>query len=169
MTVTTPQKAFSKSREILDGCQLSTPFTNEQAHAVAEMLAASEPWLSLNFSVAALATYLTREDPSLRRYLVSVDEHPAGVICVRHPWLRGPYIELLGVSPEQRGKGIGKKLLAWAEREARCESRNLWVVASSFNHPALHLYQSLGFHPIGPIPGLVSPEHDEILLRKRLS
>jgi diamine N-acetyltransferase len=164
-----PQKAFCQSTATLQGCQLSSQLTDEQAQQVAEMLAASEPWLSLNFSAASLAGYLRREDAALHRYLVSVDGKVAGIICVRHPWLRGPYIELLGVSPNQRGKGIGKQVLAWVEAEARRESKNLWVLTSSFNHQAQKFYQSLGFYPIGPIQGLVSPEHDEILLRKVIS
>ena len=168
MTTNTPQKAFSKTKENLDGCQLSTPFTDGQALAVAEMLATSEPWMSLKFSVTSLAAYLTREDAALRRYAVSVDGNLAGVICVRYPWLRGPYIELLGLFPNYRGKGLGRQVLAWAETEARRESRNLWVLTSSFNHQALSFYQSLGFYPIGPIQGLVAPEYDEILLRKNL-
>ncbi len=166
--MTTPRKAYSQPTEILEGCQLSTPLTNEQARIVAQMLAASEPWASLKFSADALRGYLMRDDPALRRYLVSVDGDLAGVVCVRHPWLRGPYIELLGMFPDYRGRGIGKQVLAWVEKEARLESKNLWVVASSFNLQALSFYQSLGFYPIGPIQGLVSPEHDEILLRKRL-
>ena len=166
--MTTPRKAYSQPMETLEGCQLSTPLTEEQARAVAQMLAASEPWASLKFSADALRGYLMRDDPALRRYLVSVDHDLAGVVCVRHPWLRGPYIELLGMFPNYRGRGIGKQVLAWAEKEARLESKNLWVVASSFNRQALSFYQSLGFYPIGPIQGLVSPEHDEILLRKRL-
>lgn len=168
MTINSPRKAFSKCIENLEACQLSTPLTNEQAIALAEMLSISEPWVSLKFSVTALTSYLSREDASLRRYVIFVDANLAGVICVRHPWLRGPYIELLGMFPNYRGKGIGKQVLAWAETEARCEAKNLWVMASSFNHQALNFYQSLGFHPIGPIQGLVTPEYDEILLRKCL-
>ena len=148
---------------------MSASFTHEQARAIAEVLAASEPWLTLNFSPASLANYLIRDDAALRRYAVFVDDQLAGVICVRYPWLRGPYIELLGLFPECRGKGIGKQLLAWAETEARREAANLWVVASSFNHQALSFYQDLGFYPIGPMQGLVSPGQDEILLRKRLT
>lgn len=167
--MSTTQKAFSQSVEVLASCQLSLPLDDEQAQAVAKMLAISEPWVSLNFSATALANYLTRDDAALRRYLISVDDNLAGVICVRSPWLRGPYIELLGLSPDYRGQGIGKQVLAWAETEARREAKNLWVVTSSFNHQALNFYQSLGFSPIGPIQGLVTPEHDEILLRKCLS
>ena len=165
----TPRKAFSKAVENLDSCQLSTPMTNEQVLAVAEMLSISEPWIRLKFSAASLASYLIREDAALRRYVVSAEGNLAGVICIRHPWLRGPYSELLGLFPDYRGKGIGKQVLAWAETEARCEAKNLWVVASSFNHQALSFYQRLGFYPIGPIQGLVTPEYDEILLRKCLT
>jgi len=155
--------------EDLAGCQLSTSLTNAQVLAVAEMLSISEPWMTLKFSATSLAGYLTRDDPSLRRYVVSVDGNLAGIICIRNPWLRGPYIELLGFFPNHRGKGIGKQVLAWAEAEARRESKNLWVAASSFNRQALNFYQRLGFQPIGPIQGLVTPEHDEILLRKCLT
>lgn len=168
MTMSAPQKAFGQVEENLDGCRLSASMTGEQANEVAKMLAVSEPWASLKFSATALASYLTRDDAALRRYVISVDDDLVGVICVRHPWLRGPYIELLGLSPNHRGKGIGKQVVAWAEIEARREAKNLWVVASSFNHQALNFYQSLGFYQIGPIQGLVSPEHDEILLRKVL-
>ena len=168
MTKNAAQKAFGKAKEELDGCRLSGPVTGEQALVIAEVLSISEPWLSLKFSAAALAKYLMRDDAALHRYVIAVDGKPAGVICVRYPWLRGPYIELFGVSPEQRGKGIGKQVLAWAEAEASREAKNLWVLTSSFNHKALSFYQSQGFHPIGPIQGLVTPEHDEILLRKCL-
>ena len=75
-------------------------------------------------------------------------------------------IELLGLFPDFRGLGIGKQVVSWAEAEARREAKNLWVIASSFNHPAIKFYQDLGFKQIGSIQGLVTPEHDEILLRK---
>jgi ribosomal protein S18 acetylase RimI-like enzyme len=163
-----PQKAFSNPTENLEGCQLSSLMTAEHALEIAEMLAASEPWVSLKFSAASLAGYLSRDDAALRRYAILVDGNVAGIICVRHPWLRGPYIELIGVSPSHRGKGIGKQVLAWAETEARRESKNLWVLTSSFNYEAQKFYLGLGFYSIGPIQGLVSPEHDEILLRKIL-
>jgi len=165
----TLKKAFSTDIYSFDNCQLSSPLTNEQALAIAQMLSISDPWKKLNFSTSALSNYLMREDTSLRRYSVFENGNLVGVICVRHPWLRGPYIELLGLFPNSRGKGIGKQLIAWVETEARREAKNLWVVASSFNHQALNFYQSLGFYPIGPIQGLVTPEYDEILLRKCLT
>ncbi|HKB59212.1 MAG TPA: GNAT family N-acetyltransferase [Gallionellaceae bacterium] len=160
---------FAQPAVPLEACALSAPPTPQQAQAVAEMLAASEPWATLKFPAAALAHYLTRDDPALRRYVISVEGEVAGIICVRHPWLRGPYIELLGLSPHLRGKGIGRQVMNWAESEARQGAKNLWVVASAFNHRALAFYGSLGFHPIATLPDLVSPGQDEILLRKPLA
>ncbi len=165
----TPQKAFGRDIECLDSAQLSKNLTEQQAIEIAEMLSISDPWKTLKFSTSTLVNYLMREDPSLRRYGVSDKGTLVGIICIRHPWLRGPYIELLGLFPSARGKGIGKKLIAWAETEARREAKNLWVIASSFNLQALNFYQRLGFYPIGTLQGLVTPEYDEILLRKSLS
>ena len=93
----------------------------------------------------------------------------AGVICIRYPWLLGPYIELLGLKPEYRGLGIGRQIIEWAEKEARRESKNLWVLSSSFNLDALEFYKKRGFFNIGVIEGLVNSKYDEILLRKCLS
>ena len=159
-------KAFSKPVEYLDNCCLTTLKSSEAALKIAEMLSVSEPWLTLKFSANSLSNYLTREDAALHRFAITVDDILAGIICVRHPWLRGPYIELLGLFPDFRGSGIGKQVVAWAETEARCEAKNLWVIASSFNQPAIKFYQDFGFKQIGSIPGLVTTEHDEILLRK---
>lgn len=166
MSTNATSKAFSKPQEALAGCQLTTPITAEQAQTIGAALALSEPWATLKISATSLANYLMRDDPALHRYAVTVNGELAGVICIRSPWLRGPYIELLGLFPNARGKGIGKQVMNWAESEARRESKNLWVVASSFNQQALSFYESFGFTRIGAIPGLVSPEHDEILLRK---
>lgn len=158
--------AFSQAEETLKHCRLTQTLSPAQATVLAELLAASEPWLTLNVSTAALAKYLLRTDPALTRYAVEVEGVLAGVICLRYPWLRGPYIELLGLAAGFRGLGIGGELLAWAETQARLECKNLWVVTSAFNHKALQFYRHHGFGQVGLLPDLVLPGHDEILLRK---
>jgi GNAT superfamily N-acetyltransferase len=158
--------AFSQTEETLKHCRLTQTLSPAQATVLAELLAASEPWLTLNISASALAKYLLRTDPALKRYTVEVQGVLVGVICLRYPWLRGPYIELLGLAADFRGLGIGGELLAWAESQARLECQNLWVVASAFNQKALAFYQHHGFGPVGLLPDLVLPGHDEVLLRK---
>lgn len=61
----------------------------------------------------------------------------------------GIYLEDLYVRPEMRGRGIGRKLLAYLARtalERRC-ARLEWAVLD-WNAPAIAFYESLGAHPL---------------------
>jgi ribosomal protein S18 acetylase RimI-like enzyme len=161
-------KLFSRPVETLEDCLLTNGMSEGDAAVLGAMLGGIDPWLALGISPKALAGYLLRDDPALRRYVVRVGDFDEiiGVICIRYPWLRGPYIELLGLSDGYQGKGLGWQILRWVESEARREARNLWVVTSSFNHKAQDFYRRHGFYEIGPLKGLVSRNADEILFRK---
>lgn len=159
---------FSETTVQLAGCTLTRTLSTDDAELLSEAFAQSQPWLTLGISATGLKNYLLREDSSLYRYVVQVDSQLAGIICLRYPWLRGPYIELLGLIASYRGIGIGSQLLSWAETEARHQSNNLWLVTSSFNQQALQFYARHGFQQIGTLSGLVHPDYDELLLRKRL-
>jgi GNAT superfamily N-acetyltransferase len=141
--------------------------TSAEAACSAARLATQDPWLRLGYSLEGLQRYLTRPDPALHRFAIAANQTSAGVICVRFPWLLGPYLELVAIWPEQQGQGIGERLLAWLAAEAR-PARNLWATVSAFNTKARQFYARQGFHEAGCLPGLVRPEFDEILLRKVL-
>jgi ribosomal protein S18 acetylase RimI-like enzyme len=99
--------------------------------------------------------------------VIEAGEEEAGVISLRSPWLKGPYLELLAIFPMFQGRGIGTKLLHWMEQEAvHNGARNLWVCASTFNTAALRFYERYGFAQVAALPGLVDDNSDEILLRK---
>ena len=84
-----------------------------------------------------------------------------------HPWLKGPYPELLAMLPPFQGRGVGSEILAWFEQVALTHAaRNLWVCASSFNARAIEFYKRQGFRVAATLPGLVVEGCDEILLRK---
>jgi GNAT superfamily N-acetyltransferase len=152
----------------LPRCILSRAVSEVEADRLGGQLAAQDPWRTLGFTPAALAGYLLHDDPGLHRYAVHVEDALAGVVCIRYPWLRGPYVELLGLASGFQGQGLGRELLAWVESASRPVASNLWIAASSFNERALAVYRRAGFEPIGVIEGLVRAEQDEILLRKRL-
>lgn len=59
--------------------------------------------------------------------------------------------------------------MEWFERQARLTSANAWVLVSAFNQGAYGLYRRYGFVEIGPIPDLIKPGQNEILLRKSLN
>ena len=129
-------------------------------------VASMEPWQTLGFAASHLQGYLGGVDPALNRYAVKSQEEIVGVVCVRHPWLRGPYLELLVVFPPAQGSGVGQAIIRWLEVESRRTSKNLWAVTSEFNHRARSFYNKAGFLEIATIPDLVAPGYNEILLRK---
>jgi diamine N-acetyltransferase len=145
------------------------PIAPADADTLADGLAAIEPWRRLQFAASSLAGYLTREDPAASRFAIREGGAPVGVIAVREPWLRGPYLELLGLLPPAQGRGIGETVMTWFETEAPKSALNLWVLCSDFNTGALAFYERRGFRRMTAIESLVGEGFNEILLRKRLS
>lgn len=164
--MTTIQRAFAESFVALPSCRLKRDFTEAEALDLGNRLAAMDPWLTLDVGAKALAGYLVRDDPALFRYAVQVEGRLAGVVCIRHPWLRGPYIELLGITRDYQNLRLGSEIMAFVEQEARLLSHNLWVITSEFNVKARRFYERHGFLEISHLPGLVKPGYVEILLRK---
>jgi ribosomal protein S18 acetylase RimI-like enzyme len=160
---------FSNAIINLEHCQLKNSIAEHSVKLLASEFAASPPWLNLGISAQRLERYFLSDDVSLRRYFIVYETKTAGCVCIRYPWLRGAYIEFLGLTSSFRGLGLGAEILQWVEMETIQESKNLWVLSSSFNHGALAFYQRLGFYRIGLIEGLIVPELDEVLLRKRLN
>jgi GNAT superfamily N-acetyltransferase len=142
--------------------------TGVDADALGPALAAIDPWRRANFPAAALTGYLTRPDPAASRFAIDAEGALAGVVAVREPWLRGPYLELLGLLPPAQGQGIGAAVLDWFEAEAPAGASSLWVLCSDFNTGALAFYERHGFQRVTLLDGLVGAGLTEILMRKRL-
>jgi GNAT superfamily N-acetyltransferase len=147
------------------GCCALRPMTDAAAAHLAPRMAGMDPWRRLDYEAAALQHYLVTDSPGLSRYQIAVDGQCAGVVAVRSPWLRGPYLELLAVLPGHQGRGIGAAVLRWLEAQAE-PARNLWVVVSAFNEGARRFYARHGFAEVGAVPGLVREGFDEILMRR---
>ncbi len=140
-----------------------TKFTEEH---LPEVLAIEEmsfaiPWTEEMFLVELSAEYsyswVWLEDDAVLGYL----------IC----WLEFEdfHIANLAVSPQARGRGIGRQLmehaLSWALQNE--VERSLLEVRTS-NLPARSLYSSLGFKPIAIRRGYYdNPYEDALILEKR--
>lgn len=160
---------FAAAPHPLPGGGLLTPLVEAaDAAAIAAMLAVLEPWRTLGYRAETLTRYLLRADPALHRFCIIQGNAPAGVLCLRYPWLRGPYIELIGLAPEARGKGVGGTILDWTEAQVRGEAGNLWACVSASNTAGRRFYERRGLIEVAPIDDLVTHGHAEILLRKRL-
>ncbi len=132
---------------------------------ISQTLASMDPWLKLGYSSEAFSFYLLRTDPALRRFCVTISGAVSGVLTVRYPWLLGPFIELLALFGDLRGKGFGRALIDWVSDEYPSSS-NIWVSVSSFNSGARKFYSHLGFEEVAVLKDLIQPGMEEILLRK---
>ncbi len=157
---------FEHCNYSLPSCRL-VPLQEFDIAEISQQLAQMHPWQTMNYSVATLANYLRRRDACLYQYAIVTDVL-AGVLCVRYPWLRGAYIELVAIFPTQQGLGIGHDLIEWLAAPLTVNA-NLWALVSRVNPKARQFYQREGFVEIGELQDFVFEGYHEILLRKSLS
>ncbi len=79
------------------------------------------------------------------------------------------YLQSVGVAAEWRGRGVGSKLIAFAEERIFKEAPNVFILVSSFNDSARALYERLGYQVIGELKDYIVAGHSEILLRKSVA
>jgi GNAT superfamily N-acetyltransferase len=78
-------------------------------------------------------------------------------------WLE---IKLVWVREDRRGQGLGRRMLAAAEVEARGRGcRHVWLDSYTFQAPAF--YQHLGYEVFGSLADY-PPPHDRVFLTKTL-
>jgi diamine N-acetyltransferase len=145
------------------------PMTEAGAETLGPQVATFGPWAHYGFGTERMtAGFKSRGDDKACYQIVSGGDL-AGTMIVRRPWLAGPYLQHLAVLPAYQGRGIGARLLAWFEAEARGHYRNLWLCVSAFNKDAQRFYREHGFERVATIDGLVRDGDDELLMRKRLA
>jgi diamine N-acetyltransferase len=96
-------------------------------------------------------------------------EDLVGAAGLRLNWLRGPYLQFLGLVPGFQGKGAGPLFLKWIDHEAHAAGQhNVFVCATDTNTRAITFYERHGYRQVGTLDGLVQPGTSEVLLRKML-
>lgn len=82
---------------------------------------------------------------------------PAGVLLiVRRGWTSR--VAAMGIAPEVRGQGAGRRILQEAILEAQARGdRTMWLEVFEQNPPALALYTKLGFRPVRRLVGYRRP------------
>lgn len=143
------------------------PITDAAADRLGEAIARIGPWAHYAIAGTALAEAL--KSAVVAGYQIECDGESAGAVVIRPAWLVGPYMQLLAVLPEFQGQGIGSRVVAWFEAEARLKGRSAWLCVSAFNPGAQRLYRAHGFELVAALGDLVRDGDDELLMRKRLT
>src|SRR5215213_10378916 len=96
-----------------------------QAQACARLMAASEPWITLGRTYEDSLRIV--EDPTREVYVASDAAGLAGflILCMTGAFVG--YIQTILVAPDQRGLGLGSKLVEFAEQRIFPVSPNVFM------------------------------------------
>jgi ribosomal protein S18 acetylase RimI-like enzyme len=130
------------------------------------MMAASEPWITLQCDYAAALRILS--SPGKEIHLAVGGAEVFGFILLNVKGAFLGYIQSLCVAPRWRGQGVGRKLVDFAEERVFGQHPNMFICVSSFNHDAQRFYRRLGYEVVGELKDYLVPGHSEILLRKTI-
>ena len=125
-----------------------------------DKLSFTTPWPPGSFE------YELRPDSSSICLVAELIDQPliVGVVVV---WLIADEAEVatLAVTPQERGKGIARQLLATALHLAwQAGARKSQLDVRVSNAPALRLYYGFGYQPVGLRPGYYEDTHEDALL-----
>lgn len=138
----------------------------DDREAVVQLLGASDPWTTLGYTEEDWNRIFCPVPQGRDSYVLDYDGRIAGIAIVRENFLLGDYLELLGIAPWARGKGLGAAMLRQIERIVFERTKNLFACVSDFNRAARAFYRKQGYREIGPIPNFLIPGSAELLLRK---
>jgi len=132
----------------------------------ARLMADSEPWITLRQDLDACRSKLRR--PGGELFIAREGGERRGLILL-HPYgLAGsPYIASVAVEASARGRGLGARLVDFAERHYTGR-RHIFLVVSSFNHGAQEFYRRLGYERVAEFPDYVVEGYSELLFHKKL-
>jgi ribosomal protein S18 acetylase RimI-like enzyme len=133
---------------------------------------------ALVHSELAQVYYPTKENAEVRlkegiekqEIYVALDERSK---CVGYIWFAPskmfyyfPYVRQIAVRHELRGRGIGRKLLSFAEDTAFKDWPKLFLTVSDFNSRAKKLYENTGYKQVGFVPDLFTEGVAEYVMVK---
>lgn len=143
------------------------PFESDEDVAwAAGVMAASEPWITLGRDEAASRVLLA--DREKERYVLLDRGERAGFLILNMRGAFVGYIQSVCVAPEFRDRGLGTRLVRFAEERIFRETPNVFLCVSSFNAGARRLYERLGYECAGELADFVVAGHSETLMRKTL-
>ena len=136
----------------------------DEIETCASIMMNSEPWITLKRSHEDSVKMMG--DPLRETYVAVVGDTVAGFLILRMDGPFSGYIQTVGVAADWRNRGVGTKLVKFAEERIFRERPNVFMCVSSFNPDALRLYKRLGYDVLGEISDFIVKGHSEILLRK---
>ena len=143
-------------------------FAARDRAAALELLCAADPWRRLGYERGDWERILALPLRGREGHVIAVGSPArfAGIALVRPGFLGGDYLEVLAITPGDRGGRLGTALLEHVERVAFARATNVFVCVSDFNAGARRFYARRGYGEVGALPDLLVAGSAELLLRK---
>jgi ribosomal protein S18 acetylase RimI-like enzyme len=133
----------------------------------ATVMASTDPWITLGRGLEDCRRRCRDQEYLL--FVAREGDTPRGFILLQRRGVAGsPYIASIATASECRGKGVGSRLLRFAEDLFRPESNHIFLCVSSFNPRARQLYERCGYQVVGELQDYVIRGASELLMHKRL-
>lgn len=140
------------------------PVSESDYEIAAKLLTENEPWKTFGRSYEYSLKKV--HDPDGELYLAKANQDTLGCILIQMKGQLKGFVRCIVVDESARSKGIGSKLLVFAEKRIFQDEKNVFMFVSSFNPKAKKLYLQLGYQEVGVFTNFVVDGYDEILLRK---
>lgn len=141
--------------------------SDDEVRACAEIMATSEPWVTLGRTREQAIRILSERE--IQEVYVAV--HEGTIIGFLILVLKGAfigYIRTVAVHPDWRSRGLGRRLIWFAEERSFRDSPNVFLCVSSFNPRARALYERLGYEAVGELRDYIIRGSSELIMRKTL-
>lgn len=132
--------------------------------ACAGMMAATDPWRTLDFPRERLLRTLRAD--GRERYVAHVGEQLAGFLLLYLHGTFAGYLQTICMAPQFQGQGYGSELVGFAEERIFRDHANVFLCVSAFNTGARRLYTRLGYQEIGELTDFLVAGQSEWLMRK---
>ena len=109
---------------------------------------------------------LKKKIDSSEVYIVQIEDRLVGWLRYNHFWDHIPFMNMICILEDYRGKGVGKNLVSFWENEMKEKGYNNVLTSTLSNEDAQLFYRKLGYKDIGGF--VYSNEPLEIVLQKEL-
>jgi len=140
--------------------------SDDEARRCAGMMCSTDPWLTLGRSFDECLAVV--RDPTQEIYIAADDDRILGFIILTMKGAFTGYIRTVCVDAEARGRGVGSRLVEFAENRIFRDTPNVFLCVSSFNPRARALYERLGYELIGELKNYLVEGASELLMRKTI-
>ncbi len=140
---------------------------DDEIRVCAEIMTTSDPWVTLGRTMEQAVRVLS--DREIQETYVAVNDGAVvGFVILIMKGAFVGYIRTVAVHSDWRSRGLGRRLIWFAEERIFRDSPNVFLCVSSFNERARALYERLGYETVGELRDYIVRGHSEWLMRKSL-